>query len=82
MIALLDEYRTQLSDVCGYADQTVENYASCMGMFARYLREQKNIPVVQAQGTHICLWIAHLKQKGFSYSRPEHHRSALKIFYV
>ncbi len=82
MIALLDEYKTQLSCVNGYVDQTVENYASCMGMFARYLKEQGDIPIVQAQGTHICLWIAHLKQKGFSYSRMEHHRSALKTFYA
>lgn len=53
MIALMDEYRTQLSDVCGYADQTVENYASCMGMFVLYLKEQ-DIRVVQAQGdTHL-----------------------------
>jgi integrase/recombinase XerD len=81
MIALLDEYKTQLSDVCGYADQTVENYASCMGMFARHLKAQ-GISIVQARGTHICLWIAQLKQKGFSYSRLEHHRSALKIFYA
>jgi len=81
MIALMDEYRTQLSEVCGYADQTVENYASCMGMFARHLKEQ-GISIVQAQGTHICLWIAQLKQKGFSYSRMEHHRSALKTFYA
>ncbi|MDA3790031.1 MAG: tyrosine-type recombinase/integrase [Desulfobacula sp.] len=81
MIALLDEYRTQLSDVCGYADQTVENYASCMGMFARYLKEQ-GISIVQAQGPQICQWIAQLRQKGFSYSRLEHHRSALKIFYA
>ncbi len=82
MIALLDEYRTQLSDVCGYANQTVENYASCMGMFARYLKEQGDIPVTQAQGTHVCQWIVHLKQEGFSYSRMEHHRSALKTFYA
>jgi len=81
MIALLDEYKTQLSEVCGYADQTVENYASCMGMFARYLKKQ-GISIVQAQGTHICLWIAQLKQDGFSYSRMEHHRSSLKIFYA
>jgi len=52
-----------------------------MGMFARYLKEQ-GISIVQAQGTHICLWIAQLKQDGFSYSRMEHHRSALKIFYA
>lgn len=82
MIALLDEYKTHLSDVNGYVDQTVENYASCMGMFARYLKQQGDIPIVQVQGTHICLWFAHLKQKGFSYSRMEHHRSALKIFYA
>ncbi|CCK78374.1 site-specific integrase [Desulfobacula toluolica] len=81
MIALLDEYKTQLSDVCGYADQTVENYASCMGMFARHLKAQ-DISIVQARGTHICLWIAQLRQKGFSYSRLEHHRYALKIFYA
>lgn len=81
MIALLDEYKTQLSEVCGYVDQTVENYASCMGMFARYLRKQ-DISIVQAQGPQICLWVAQLKQEGFSYSRLEHHRSALKIFYV
>ncbi len=81
MIALMDEYKTQLSEVCGYADKTVENYASCMGMFAQYLREQ-DISIVQAQGTHICLWIAQLKKEGLSYSRLEHHRSALKIFFA
>ena len=82
MIALLDKYKTQLSDVNGYVDQTVENYVSCMGMFFQYLKKQGDIPIIQVQGTHICSWIAHLKQKGLSYSRMEHHRSALKLFYA
>lgn len=82
MIALLDEYKTELLEISGYTAQTVENYASCISMFKKYLNNQGRISLVQVQGTHICQWVISLKQKGLSYSRLEHHRSALKTFYA
>ena len=40
MIAILDEYKTELSEISGYADRTVENYVSCIAMFTKYLKQQ------------------------------------------
>ena len=38
--------------------------------------------LVNAKGTHICQWIVELKNLDLSYSRLEHHRSALRILYT
>ncbi len=81
MIAILDEYRIELSEISGYADKTVENYVSCIAMFAKHLKQQ-GMTLVNAKGTHICHWIVELKSMGLSYSRLEHHRSALRTFFA
>lgn len=81
MIAIIDEYRIELSEISGFAHVTVDNYVSCISMFARYLQKQ-NITFFTAKGVHICQWIADLKSKGLGYSRLENHRSALKTFYA
>ncbi len=80
MIAILDEYKTELSEISGYTSRTVGNYVNCMALFIKYLKEQ-DISFAVADGTDICKWITELKSRGLSYSRLEHHRSALKIFY-
>ena len=81
MIAILDEYKTELSEISGYTSRTVENYVNCIALFIEYLKDQ-SISFTDAEGTDICKWIAELKSRGLSYSRLEHHRSALKTFYA
>jgi len=81
MIAMIDEYKIELSEISGFTKKTVENYVGCIAMFARYLKKH-GISIARVQGTHICQWIVELKNRGLSYSRLEHHRSALKTFYA
>jgi len=82
MIALIDEYRNELLKISGFAEKTVDNYTSCIVMFCDWLKRQIQISPLSAQCKHINLWIMELKGKGLSYSRLEHHRSALKTFYA
>jgi len=82
VIALLDEYQHELSRICGFAEDTVENYVSCMVIFYEWIRKEYQISPVNARGNHLCEWMMELKRRDLSYSRLEHHRSALKTFYA
>ena len=82
MLALIDEYHFELLNVSGFVEKTIENYVSCIVMFHEWIRKEYGISVVNAQGSHLCEWIMDLKNKGLSYSRLEHHRSALRTFYA
>lgn len=82
MIALIDEYRHELLNVFGFAEDTVENYVSCIVMFCDWTKKKLYISPIDVQGRHVCKWMMALKQRGLSYSRLEHHKSALKTFYA
>jgi len=82
VIALLDEYQHELLNICGFAQETVENYVSCMVTFYEWIRKEYQMSPVNARGSHLCEWMMELKERGLSYSRLEHHRSALKSFYA
>jgi len=82
VVALIDEYQHELSSICGFAEDTVENYVSCMVMFYEWIRKEYQISPVNARGSHLCEWMMALKDRGLSYSRLEHHRSSLKTFYA
>lgn len=82
MVALIDEYRNELSGILGFAEDTVQNYVSCIIMFCDWAKNQLHISPIEAQGHHVCKWMMELKDKGLSYSRLEHHKSALKTFYA
>jgi integrase/recombinase XerD len=82
MIALIDEYRYELMKVSGFVSETIENYVSCMVMFYEWIRKEYHISPVNARGSHLCEWMMELKRRDLSYSRLEHHRSALKTFYA
>jgi len=82
MIALIDEYQHELSSIFGFAEDTVENYLSCIVMFCDWIKTRPQISPIDAQGSHVLKWMMELKEKGLSYSRLEHHRSALKTFYA
>jgi len=82
MIGLIDEYRYELLKVSGFVEETIENYVSCMVMFHEWIKGEYGISHVNAQGSHLCEWMVELKERGLSYSRLEHHRSALRSFYA
>lgn len=82
MLALIDEYHFELLNVSGFVEKTIENYVSCIVMFHEWIRKEYGISPVNALGDHLCEWIMELKNRGLSYSRLEHHRSALKTFYA
>jgi len=82
MIGVIDEYRYELMKVLGFTQETIENYVSCMVMFHEWIRKEYQISPVNASGNHLREWIMELKNRGLSYSRLEHHRSALRSFYA
>jgi site-specific recombinase XerD len=82
MIALIDEFKKELSDIAEFAPSTVENYVSCIAAFFDYTRNRHRIDPVFAKGKHILKWIGRIKNSGVSKSRMEHHRSALKLFFA
>jgi len=82
MIALIDEYQHELSSIFGFAQDTVENYVSCIVAFCAWVKDELHISPIDVQGSHVLKWMMELKEKGLSYSRLEHHKSALKTFYA
>lgn len=82
MIALIDEFKKELTDIAVYAPSTVDNYVTCMTAFFDYARRRLRIDPVFAKGKHILDWIGQVKKSGVSKSRLEHHRSALKLFFT
>lgn len=82
MIALIDEFKKELTDIAVYAPSTVDNYVACMTAFFDYARRRLRIDPVFAKGKHILDWIGQVKKSGVSKSRLEHHRSALKLFFA
>ena len=82
MIALIDEYKKELTSVACFAEDTIENYVSCILSFIEYCRNHLKIEPAKCQGHHILGWITEIKKTGVSNSRLQHHRSALKSFYA
>jgi len=82
MIALIDEYQHELSSICGFAEDTVENYVSCIVAFCAWVKDELHISPIDVQGSHVLKWMMELKERGLSFSRLEHHKSALKTFYA
>ena len=82
MIGLIDDYRYELLKVSGFVEETIENYVSCMVMFHEWIRKEYQISPVNAQGNHLREWVMELKDRGLSFSRLQHHRSALRSFYA
>jgi integrase/recombinase XerD len=81
MRGLIDDYHYELEKISGFAERTVENYLTCIVMFSEWLGIKYRLSPVKAEGNHLCEWIEKVKEKGVSFSRLEHHRSALRTFY-
>jgi site-specific recombinase XerD len=82
MTGLIEEYQYELKKVSDFAEKTVETYVNCIVMFSGWLGIKYHISPVKAEGDHLCEWIEKVKGRGVSFSRLEHHRSALRTFYA
>jgi integrase/recombinase XerD len=82
MIALIDEYKKELISIAYFAEETVQNYVSCILSFIEYCKDHLKIEPAKCQGHHILGWITEIKKTGVSNSRLQHHRSALKTFFA
>ena len=82
MIALIDDFAKELTDIKGFAASTVQNYVACVAAFFHYAQNSLEIYPVFAKGRHIVQWIGALQKTGISKSRLEHHRSALRLFFA
>ncbi|MCW9097991.1 MAG: tyrosine-type recombinase/integrase [Ignavibacteriaceae bacterium] len=82
MIALIDDFKKELTDIAAFAQSTVDNYVACLAAFFDYAHNRLKIDPVFAKGRHIVDWIGRVKNSGVSKSRLEHHRSALKLFFA
>jgi len=82
MIALIDEYKKELISIAYFAEETVQNYVSCIISFIEYCKDNLKIEPAKCQGHHILGWITEIKKSGVSNSRLQHHRSALKTFFA
>jgi len=82
MIALIDEYKKELISIAYFAEETVQNYVSCILSFIEYCKDHLKIEPPKCQGHHILGWITEIKKTGVSNSRLQHHRSALKTFFA
>ncbi len=82
MIALIDEYKKELISIAYFAEETVQNYVSCIISFIEYCKDNLKIEPAKCQGHHILGWITEIKKTGVSNSRLQHHRSALKTFFA
>jgi len=82
MIALIDEYKKELISIAYFAEETVQNYVSCIISFIEYSKNRLKLEPTKCQGHHILGWISEIKKTGLSNSRLQHHRSALKSFYA
>ncbi len=82
MTGLIEEYQYELKKVLDFAEKTVETYVNCIVMFSDWLKVKYHLSPVKAEGDHLCEWIEKVKGRGVSFSRLEHHRSALRTFYA
>ncbi len=82
MLAIIDQYRMELSELAMFADSTVENYVSCIVSFTYYIKVGFHVEPQNCKGLHIINWMAEIKKTGVSASRLNHHRCALKTFFA
>jgi site-specific recombinase XerD len=81
MIALIDEYKKELSGVACFADKTVQNYTSCILLYSEYAKKLGMDPI-KSNGHHVQNWILQLKKSGLGPSRLQNHQCALKSFFA
>lgn len=82
MLAMIDQYRKELSHVAEYAPSTVDNYVSSIGAFCNFTKTTLQTDPLTCQGSHLLAWLEKIKQTGIGRSRLANHQYALKSFFA
>ena len=82
MIALIDAFHKELSDIRELADSTVENYTYSIVDYCDFAKTKLKIDPIYSKGRHILKWMAEVRKKGIGNSRLKNHRAALKTFFA
>ncbi len=82
MLALIDAFHKELSDIRELADSTVENYTYSIVDYFDYAKHVLNIEPIYSKGRHILKWLADVRKNGLGQSRLKNHQIALKTFFA
>jgi site-specific recombinase XerD len=82
MIALIDQYRTELEKINAFAASTIETYTIGVKAFCHYAKTVLHIDPATAKADHLLQWLLHLKHSGIAHSRLENHHYSLKSFFA
>jgi len=82
MIALIDAFHKELSDIRELADSTVKNYTYSIVDYYDYAKNKLKIDPIYSKGRHILKWMAEVRKKGVGNSRLKNHCVALKTFFA
>ena len=81
MIAIIDAYRKELSQIALFSPKTVETYIAGVVRYCDYAKNTLKINPITSKGIHLLQWLAEVRKAGISNSRMQHHHSALKTFF-
>lgn len=82
MLALIDAFHKELSDIRELSDSTVENYTYTIVDYFNFAKNKLKIDPVYSQGHHILQWMTEVRKNGLGNSRLKNHRVALKTFFA
>ena len=82
MLALIDQYRTELEKINAFAASTIETYTIGVKAFCHYSKNVLHIDPATAKADHLLKWLLHLKHSGIGHSRLENHHYSLKSFFA
>lgn len=82
MLALIDAFQKELSDIRELSDSTVENYTYTIVDYCDYAKNNLKIDPIYSKGHHILKWMVEVRKNGIGNSRLKNHRSALQTFFA
>jgi len=81
MLALIDAFHKELSQIRELSDSTVENYTYSIVDYWNYAKKELKIDPVYSKGHHVLRWMAEVRKNGIGNSRLKNHRIALITFF-
>ncbi len=79
---LIELYRKELAHVACFKDNTVGIYVTSIYRYFSYAAEMLSIDPLNPKTGDLTRWMAHLKNKGASFSRLQSYQIALKSFFT
>lgn len=82
MLALIDAFHKELSDIRELSQSTVENYTYTVVDYYDYAKNTIKIDPVFSKGKHLLRWLRFVRKNSLSDSRLKNHQIALKAFFA